>query len=65
MEWIPATDRLPDPEVDVLISVPQAKLPVLTGYIKRTGRWFYSSGVAVSFAVNAWATLPEPMQEVG
>ena len=62
MEWIPVTDRLPEPDVDVLISSPLSRLKVCSGHIKVTGKWFFTSGVSCSFAVNAWMPLPKPYQ---
>ena len=63
MTWIQVTvdGQLPDEDAEVLLSVPSSRYPVLTGHLHR-GKWFYTSGTPVTFAVNAWMQLPEPYQ---
>lgn len=60
-DWVPTSERLPDEHVEVLLSVPSSRFPVLSGHLHQS-KWFYTSGVPVTYSVNAWAVLPEPYQ---
>ena len=61
--WIPCSERLPDVEADVLLSL--RSLDVHTGFMSNTEGYFYVDGEGyVEFEnVLAWQPLPEPYQE--
>ena len=61
MNWIKASELLPDDGVNVLVSLPAAKQPVWIAH-RHEGRWYFERGVPVTFAINAWMPLPEPFQ---
>lgn len=60
--WIPVSERLPDVEADVLLSL--RSLDVYTGFRANTEGCFYVEGEGyVKFEnVLAWMPLPEPYQ---
>lgn len=61
-EWIPCSERLPDPEDDVIVtckSCRTGKKYVSTDYRScKTGEWSYFSDDVI-----AWQPLPEPYRE--
>ena len=61
--WIPCSERLPDVEADVLLSL--RSLDVYTGFMSNTEGHFYVDGEGyVEFEnVLAWQPLPEPFKE--
>lgn len=61
--WIPVRDRLPDPEITVLIFHPSADEPVWLGYLDEDDdghfwRWADGRRVEAADAVTHWADLP-------
>lgn len=65
--WIPCSERLPEEEVDVLVSgwdIDYDTSLINTGYMKR-GKWeteeSYEYGHEIR--VDAWQPLPEPYME--
>ena len=63
--WIACSDRLPDVEADVLLSL--RSIDVHTGFMSNTEGYFYVDGEGyVEFEnVLAWQPLPEPYQQKG
>lgn len=61
--WIACSERLPDVEADVLLSL--RSLDVNTGFMSNTEGYFYVDGEGyVEFEnVLAWQPLPEPFKE--
>jgi len=67
-DWIPVTERLPDDEIEVLISTMHESFPVWIGYVSHEHdetRWHWDSGRVVPeiTPVTAWMPLPEPHQQ--
>ena len=62
--WIACSERLPDVEEDVLLSL--RSLDVHTGFRSNTEGYFYVDGEGyVEFEnVLAWQPLPEPFKEI-
>lgn len=58
--WIPCSERLPEVEADVLLSL--RSLDVYTGFMENTEGYFYVEGEGYVKLENvlAWQTLPEP-----
>ena len=63
--WIDCSERLPDVEADVLLSL--RSLDVHTGFMSNTEGYFYVDGERyVEFEnVLAWQPLPEPYKPKG
>ena len=61
--WIPCSERLPDVEADVLLSL--RSLDVHTGFMSNTEGYFYVDveGYVEFENVLAWQPLPEPFKE--
>ena len=66
-EWIPVTERLPEPETYILVSFENYILPDIATYrVDEDGSGaFYVSDedrtyLSVGFFVNAWMPLPKP-----
>lgn len=61
--WIPCSEKLPDVEADVLLSL--RSLDVHTGFMSNTEGYFYVEGEGyVEFEnVLAWQPLPEPYKD--
>lgn len=61
-EWIPCSERLPDPEDDVIVTCKSChteKKYISTGYRScKTGEWNHFSDDVI-----AWQPLPEPYRE--
>lgn len=56
-KWIPVTERLPEPLVDVL-SYSGHKTLFEVDCVDETGRWY--SGYFSEYPVTHWMPLPEP-----
>ena len=63
--WIPCSERLPEVEADVLLSL--RSLDVYTGFMANTEGYFYVEGEGYVKLENvlAWQTLPEPYKPKG
>ncbi|MGN0246805.1 MAG: DUF551 domain-containing protein [Lachnospiraceae bacterium] len=61
--WIPCSERLPEVEADVLLSL--RSLDIFTGFRANTDGYFYVEGEGyVKYEkVLAWQPLPEPYQQ--
>lgn len=69
-EWIPVSERLPDPDEYVLVSLENFSLPDIGRYeVDEDGSGaFYPGDDQKSYSgyglfVNAWMPLPEPYRE--
>ena len=62
MEWIPVSERLPEEDVDVLITYKYSgKKIVTTAYkLPNNGWMFDNDGWIPDEVVTAWMPLPEP-----
>ena len=63
--WIPCSERLPDIEADVLLTL--RSLDIYTGFRANTDGYFYVEGTDDCYVpfdnVIAWQPLPEPFKE--
>ena len=72
-QWIPVTEKLPEPETYILVSFDNFTLPDIATYrVDDDGSGAFYQGdedytyLSVGFYVNAWMPLPEPYRsEVG
>ena len=68
-EWIPISERLPNPETYVLLSFENFSIPVIGRYEQdKDGGAFYAGAqddtlTSQDMYVNAWMPLPEPYKE--
>lgn len=68
-EWIPISERLPNPETYVLLSFENVSIPVIGRYEQdKDGGAFYAGDedetlTSQDMYVNAWMPLPEPYKE--
>ena len=64
-DWIPCSERLPDIEVDVLLTL--RNLDIYTGFKANTDGYFYIDGVEGKYVpfddIVAWKPLPKPYIE--
>lgn len=69
-QWVPISERLPEPDTYVLLSFENFTLADIGRYERdETGGAFYPGDEDKSYAsfgvfVNAWMPLPEPWKEV-
>ena len=65
-KWIPISERLPEFDQDVLLSL--RSLDIKTGFRAETEPYFYCHGIDGCYIepqnVLAWMPLPEPYKEV-
>lgn len=65
-QWIPVTERLPEPRTDVWVN---SDIGQIQGYYEESVEtWYASFGQGrdyLELIVNAWMPLPEPYQEGG
>ena len=65
-QWIPVTERLPEPRTDVWVN---SDIGQIQGYYEENVKiWYASFGQGrdyLELIVNAWMPLPEPYQEGG
>ena len=61
-DWIPATERVPDDEVDVLLVTDNPNTGVWIGY-RLEGLWIWDCGGAIQDTVTHWMPLPERPKE--
>ena len=66
-QWIPVTEKLPEPETKILVSFDNSTLPDIATYrLNDDGRGAFYQGdedytyLSAGFFVNAWMPLPEP-----
>ena len=64
-EWIPVTERLPEPFVSVLVQMPyESPLPtVREGFISADGSWYGGLYQREPDEVTHWMPMPEPPKE--
>ena len=64
-DWIPCSERLPDIEVDVLLTL--RNLDIYTGFRANTDGYFYVDGVEGKYVpfddIIGWKPLPKPYIE--
>ena len=59
-QWIPVTERLPDPDTWVLVSCDEdVTIMAVTGY----GEWYFTDGDFTHGKIDAWQPPPEPWKE--
>ena len=65
-QWIPVTEKLPEPETKILVSFDNSTLPDIATYrLNDDGRGAFYQGdedytyLSAGFFVNAWMPLPE------
>ena len=70
VQWIPVTERLPDPESYILVSFENYILPDIATYrVDEDGSGAFYPGdedytyLSAGVFVNAWMPLPEPYRE--
>lgn len=70
VQWIPVTERLPDPESYILVSFENSSLPDIATYrVDEDGSGAFYPGdedytyLSAGVFVNAWMPLPEPYRE--
>lgn len=67
LTWFAPSERMPEPDAEVLLYVPGARPPAWPGYWCEGlsgGMWRYADGVTVGLRVTAWAAMPTgPKQE--
>lgn len=70
VQWIPVTERLPDPESYILVSFENFSLPDIATYrVDEDGSGAFYPGdedytyLSAGVFVNAWMPLPEPYRE--
>lgn len=68
--WIPVTERLPEPETYILVSLDNSTLPDIATYrVDDDGSGAFYAGdedytyLSVGLFVNAWMPLPKPYRE--
>lgn len=65
-QWIPVTERLPEPRTDVWVN---SDIGQIQGYYEESVEtWYASFGQGrdyLELIVNAWMPLPKPYQEEG
>ena len=63
-QWIPVTERLPEPRTDVWVN---SDIGQIQGYYEENAEtWYASFGQGrdyLELIVNAWTPLPEPWKE--
>ena len=60
-EWIPCSEKLPEPYEDVLISTSQNRIQL--GWIDEDDEWIITSLHIDNDEVLAWMPIPEPYKE--
>ncbi|SEB43995.1 DUF551 domain-containing protein [Atopobium minutum] len=69
MEWIPVSERLPDDDTPVLITVAIDHAVTIIGVPDHTAYygcdcgWIFTNNMPVEHSVTAWMPLPEPYEE--
>lgn len=61
LDWVEAGERLPDPEITVLVYAPAADEPVWLGFRDEDdggSLWFWADGREVTDTVTHWADVP-------
>lgn len=63
--WIPATERLPEEFVSVLVHIPgESPLPTVKETYLAGRQWYTRFDIYTSEEVTHWMPLPEPPKEV-
>ena len=66
MEWIPITERLPEPDVDVLFAHRVVRVEILCveqGFMDVEGRFYIQTTTVARVHPTHWMPLPDPPRE--
>lgn len=65
VEWIPVSERLPNPWESVLVCMPEeAPHPLVhEGFINEEGEWYANHFMRDADEVTHWLPIPEPPEE--